>query len=319
MKTTLPKIFPSAEVLIKYLSPMLNLKEGSLEIISRQSFLEASTFPVEIVICKIENGEQVNLFCKYLGGLGPNNYGHRGGVEYESKIYEEIISRIPSSKIKFYGQCWISETSETLMVIEYMGEALRMLYSGEPDAVNKAAAWIGNFHRHFEGYNSDFIKVYDTDYFKIWSDRFRNLNKTHHLNQPWLNELADYFDDNTALMVKQPVTVIHGEYYPKNILLKDGIIYPVDWESAAIAPGEIDLASLIEGWENEMAIRIIETYIKHRWPDGNFNETDFKKRILMSQVYFYFWWWPENVNDKNLTASEPFEKLYHLFKETRLS
>ena len=45
--------------------------------------------------------------------------------------------------------------------------------------------------------------------------------------------------------------MIHGEYYPHNILFQSGVVRPVDWETAALAPGEIDLATLCEGWPPE--------------------------------------------------------------------
>jgi thiamine kinase-like enzyme len=82
--------------------------------------------------------------------------------------------------------------------------------------------------------------------------------------------------------------------------MKEGIIYPVDWESAAVAPGEIDLASLIEGWDKDIANRVIESYRKNRWPSGNLPVGLFEKRLLLSQIYFHFWWWPEKkeVNEK---------------------
>ena len=47
-------------------------------------------------------------------------------------------------------------------------------------------------------------------------------------------------------------TVIHGEFYPKNVLIHDGIVCPIDWESTAISVGEIDLAALTENWSEEI-------------------------------------------------------------------
>ena len=56
-------------------------------------------------------------------------------------------------------------------------------------------------------------------------------------------------DEFIAQLLAAPRTMIHGEFYPGNILYEKGRICPVDWESAAIAAGELDLAALTEGWQ----------------------------------------------------------------------
>src|SRR5207302_1086495 len=79
-------------------------------------------------------------------------------------------------------------------------------------------------------------------------------------------------------------TILHGEYYPSNILARRAAAYPIDWESAAIGPGEIDLASLTEGWPAPIQARAIEAYRQARWPDGapeNFARTLEAARLYM--------------------------------------
>jgi hypothetical protein len=306
--------FPETNILTDHLTRMLGKGHGPVEIISRSNFIESSTFPVEIVTCKTVDGRNYNLFCKYLAGMGPNNFGHRGGVEYEARIYQDILDKTPIAKISFYGQCRLNNNDDLLLVIEYLGETLRMLYSGEANVLNKASKWIGNFHRLQESNSPSFVTVYDKAYYKTWSDRFRKLTSSFNEKFPWLEKLANYYDDNIVCMISCPQTIIHGEFYPRNILLKDKIIYVVDWESAAIAPGEIDLASLIEGWGEDIAGSVRNEYKTSRWPDGNFKEEEFQNRLLMAQIYFHFWWWEEKADSKGLKQVESFKKLYKLYK-----
>ena len=47
---------------------------------------------------------------------------------------------------------------------------------------------------------------------------------------------------------------IHGELYPENIITSGQRVCTVDWQSAAVGPGEIDLASLTEGYWPETVI-----------------------------------------------------------------
>lgn len=306
---------PDTRTLTKYLSAMLMKEDLPVEIISRNDFYETSTFPVEIVTCNTGNGKNIDLFCKYLGGIGPNNYGHRGGVEYEAKIYSDILDKTPCSKIKFFGQCRIAGGMDTLLVIEYLGETLRLHYSEDLNAWLKASEWIGNFHQINEGKAPAFVKTYDKAYYVIWSERFKNLTNAYSENHPWLEELIKYFVVNVEVLLKGPQTIIHGEYYPKNILLKEGIIYPVDWESAAVAPGEIDLASLIEGFDMETSENVKDVYKNARWPSGNIPVDEFEKRLLISRIYFHLWCWEENSDILSLNDSEAFRQLYKLSKE----
>lgn len=304
--------FPNNEILTLHLSSLIENDQTEVNIILRSDYLESSTFPVEIVTCQTSDGKILNLFCKYLAGMGPNNFGHRGGLEYEAKIYEHILERIPLSKIKYFGQCRLDHNDDLLLVIEYLGEKQRMLYSDDPDALIKAATWIGKFHTIYENKFSDHIKIYDRDYYFFWSERFRNSTKIHHNNFPWLNGLANYYNENIKFLIEGDQTIIHGEYYPRNILLREGMIYPVDWESTAFAAGEIDLASLIEGWDIENTKAAIDAYKKSRWPKGIFNESEFENRLLLARIYFHFWWWEENSDTFDLKENKSLQQLQQL-------
>ena len=113
--------------------------------------------------------------------------------------------------------------------------------------------------------------------------------------------LLVFLKNNLALLISEPQTIIHGEYYPANILIKDGAIYPIDWESAAVGPGEIDLATLIEGWDQKLAEEAKQAYIISKAASGTFSQAVFEKRLLLSQLYLFMRWWPDNLN--NLSAN----------------
>ena len=303
------KTYPDTVILTQCITDMLPKEDAPIKIVSRHEFIYSSTFPVEIVTCKTVRGEQLSLFCKYLGGKRPNNYGHHGGVEYEAKIYEGILDKTSCSTIRYYGQCNIPGSSETLMVLEYIGATYRMNKTIEPEPLPVAAKWIGIFHHLNEGNAPAFVTVYDRSYYSGWSSRFRNLTSRHYEKYPWIERISNFFDDNMDSMLSGDLTIIHGEYYPHNVLMKNGIIYPIDWESAAIAPGEIDLASLTEKWESDIANRAIEAYKKNRWPNGIMPVNEFEKRFLLSKLYFIFRWWSEFGMNSDFTKSEPYQRL----------
>lgn len=280
------------KTLFEQLSSLL-LGEGSLaEIKSREKFVEQGTYPIELVTCRMGDSRELVLFCKYLAGGGPNNHGHRGGVAYEAKVYSEIISKISLPAIKYFGSREISEKNELIIVLEFIGKNLRFAYSKEKDVLQKAATWIGAFHGLFEENHPDFIKKYDKDYYNHWLNWFKELAKPFYHEFPVIQELIRHFEENMEMLLSVSHTLIHGEYYPRNVLIKNGIIYPVDWESTAIAPGEMDLASLIELWDKVSVDGAKESYLKARWPNGNYSRADFEQRLAICRIYLFFRWCP---------------------------
>lgn len=278
---------PDTGLLTDHLSKLFSINAEPVEVISRSPFKGSSTFPAEIIHCKFPDGRVLPLFGKYLAGLGPNNYGHRGGVEYEIKIYDEVLRNVPLSKAGYWGKCFFPENNETLLLMEYLEGTMSL--KGNPDINHylRAAAWIARMHQFFENKVPSFVKVYDTAYYFVWTKRMMNepsILAAH----PWLAEVISYFHEHISILTNAPQTLIHGEYYSKNILIKEEHVYPVDWESAACAPGEIDLASIIEARKEEVATRIKESYIATRFTNNEFDETDFARRLCMAQLYLHF-------------------------------
>jgi hypothetical protein len=276
------------ELLTAHLTKLLSANASSrIEIVSRSPFKGSSTFPAEIISCKLPDGQVINLFGKYLAGLGPNNHGHRGGVEYEIKVYDEVLRDLPLTKVNFWGKCYFIETNETLLLMDLLQDSASL--KGNPDITLylKAASWVAQMHHFFENKVPPFIKMYDQDYYFIWLKRMEDAPEI--LNaQPWLADVIEFFRQNIDILLKAPQTLIHGEYYSKNILIKNGIIYPVDWESAAYAPGEIDLASIIEARKEEVVERIRKSYIDSRFVNPGFDELAFEKRLSMARLYLHF-------------------------------
>ena len=78
---------------------------------------------------------------------------------------------------------------------------------------------------------------------------------------------------------------------------------PADWESAALAAGEIDLASLTWGWEDDVASLCEQQYCLVRWPDGT--PDDFALRLTAARVSGTSGWLGDSENDNNLEAMVP--------------
>jgi thiamine kinase-like enzyme len=218
----------------------------------------------------------------------------------------------------FYGIH--NDQNITILVIEYLEMAQRVSKVRQNDAMLKAANWIGMFHRLNETKAKQnklpFLLSYNHEYYTSWVDRtlkFTNeIAKTEYY--PWLKNLCTKLENKIDLLWNISPTIIHGEYYPENILFQNNKIYPIDWQSAAVAFGEIDLASLTEGWGDKVEKECKEEYKHVRWPCGTPNS--FEEMFLYAKMYWQFRWLgksPDWTNDEKLTPC--FETLYSLGKE----
>src|SRR5438132_12962708 len=136
-----------------------------------------------------------------------------------------------------------------------------------------ASIWIGKFHavneKRLLSPGLKFLHRYDRKYYIGWARRTNRLFSNLQPRFPWLPTVCKEFGTLLPVLLKRAtLTVIHGEYYSPNALYQDGICSPVDWQSAAIAAGEVDLASLTHSRPRQMMQKCEREYGESRWPKG---------------------------------------------------
>jgi Phosphotransferase enzyme family len=285
-------------------------------ILQRQPNAYASTFPSEIVRCRLGNGSELCLLCKYGAGQSPGTAGHRGGVAYEAAVYHHLLPSLHLSAPRYYGSHSDAESGRTWLIIEFVEHGIRASEVPAPAAALRLAArWIGRFHAANEARLATapfpFLSTYDPDYYRQWARRTAQFARDWHLRCPWLPTLCERFADCVDALCGTKLTVIHGEYGPKNILVRDEEIYPVDWESAAVAAGEIDLASLTQKWPEEVARACEQEYQRTRWPEGP--PPEFPRTLELARLYWEFRW----LGDRPEWLAQP--KVRARFEELRLA
>ena len=265
---------------------------GELTVISRQPNIYCSTFPSEIVTCRLGDRQKIRVLCKYSAEVDNESYGTRRGIEYETDVYRQLLQTLDLSCPTFYGAYREPANNRTGLVLEYLADSVRLIHSSDIGTVLEAAAWIGRFHAlcstRISSPALSFLNSYDPEYYRGWARRTLNMEQQSGLAPRWLETVCSRFDEVIEMLCEAPSTIIHGEYYPKNILLHDGLIYPVDWESTAIASGEIDLATLTEGWAPDDIERLELEYQQARWPQGS--PYDFHRVLVAARIYIQFRW-----------------------------
>jgi hypothetical protein len=302
--------FPTIQQLTTALQSVLAADRYALSdvsIIERQPNPKMKTFLTEVVTCRLDGATDLRLFCKYEAGRRQSSYGHRGGVRYEAEVYRRVLRSCKLTTPYFYGAYCDAVTGDTWLVLEYLNKHARANH-GETYAHIKddfvrlrhklglAARWIGLFHAAnqtgLSGCRESFLKTYDGDYYFGWALRTALFAETLRERYTWLPTVCRRYQE-LDLLSGLPATIIHAEYYKHNFIHLDGAIYPVDWESAAIAPGEIDLASLTERWPAEIVRHCEAEYCHARWPEGA--PSGFNKTLDAARLYVEFRWLGDNA------------------------
>jgi aminoglycoside phosphotransferase (APT) family kinase protein len=132
------------------------------------------------------------------------------------------------------------------------------------------------------------LKRYDRIYYAQWARRTREFAARLGLGLRGPPAVCDGFESVVPDLLGRRPTAIHGEFYPHNIILHADSAVPIDWESAAFGAGEIDLASLTEGWSVDDVDECMREYAAARWPEGV--PSEFDATFNAARLYLDFRW-----------------------------
>ncbi|NUQ10862.1 MAG: aminoglycoside phosphotransferase family protein [Gemmatimonadaceae bacterium] len=263
-----------------------------------------------MVTARGADGTELRLLCKYARTNSHPAFGHRRGIEYEIRMYADLLSELQLPTPRYYGSHHEPSTGEYWLVMEYFDGGLTVNKGPQPAAIVSAAQVMGDLHARGETLlrQADFgdLIEYDTDYFRSWASRLLEYAEPLSDQYPWLGALCDGYMALAPHLAAFPTTLIHGEYTVHNVLLREGTIprerwteiaaqrggvgvAPIDWESAARSFGEIDLAFMLDGaWPSDIQQICVEEYILHRF--GSPAPPEFERRFLAAQLYMHVRW-----------------------------
>jgi Phosphotransferase enzyme family len=264
----------------------------AVRVIERRPNPYSTTFPSEIAKLELADRAMLHAFLKYESGGSNGSHGHRGGVPYEARVNRLLLRPLGVSVPEFYGFYADEQGGMSLLATEFMAGSIAVNKSSSTAGMERAAEWIGHFHARGEkllaGRPFPGLTQYDRAYYVGWSRRAEQATVEAGISAEWLQKAFAGFRQSVDCLLSMPASPIHGEYYPHNVLVHDGRIRPIDWESAAVAIGEIDLAALTERWPAETVERCGRAYEQARWPRGA--PTEWGRRLRLAQLYLHFRW-----------------------------
>jgi aminoglycoside phosphotransferase (APT) family kinase protein len=256
----------------------------------REPNVYTSSFPSEIVTCAFDDGVERRLFIKrYVPGVH-DGFGYWRGGPYEARIYGDILASLDLGTPALFGSWSDPATDHTFLALEHV-DGLR-LHRSAPSSLVDVGRWLGALHRQGTPVATAHpsVRRYDAAFFRGWSERALRCVREVRPDTDWIEALVHRFDEQMVplLLADEPVFV-HGELYPENVLVAGERICVVDWQSAAIGSGAIDLASLTEGyWQPDLVRDCREAYLRARWPDGDHATID--DAMEAAQLYWALRW-----------------------------
>ena len=182
----------------------------------------------------------------------------------EVNVYRRIHPLLEMDTAQLYG----------LVVDQFIGRywlflgnvAAPELYQfGNIEVWIKAARWLAGLHASHASDPESARSVapqllkHDVVYYQTWFQRALSFLGCA------MEPIESCYNDAIDYLLRLPRTLIHGEFYASNVLVKKWgtniRICPIDWEMAAVASGILDVAALASGnWSRSQRLSIAKAW-----------------------------------------------------------
>lgn len=240
--------------------------------IVRRASPYASTFSIEEIDVTFEDGSELPLVLKDSNRRAVVGRGQNAQPDFlhdpmrEIEVYRQVLPHAPHGTPIHYGH--IINPAGSMIFLERI-DGVELRDAATFSMWELAAQWIARFHRSFVTIDLTTLAqcskllVYDESFYWRWLERAQRFAPNRPMRRV-LDRIARGYGRVVSRLTGLPPTVIHGEFYPSNILVRhtDNEVHvgPVDWEMAALGPGFIDLAALATGWNTRAQRALMRAY-----------------------------------------------------------
>jgi hypothetical protein len=262
----------------------------------------SSSFPVDELDVRLDDGAELHLVMKDLSAAAMSQAARRARPEFlyeprrELQTYRWILPHAPAGTATWYGAVENSTMRRHWLFLERVA-GLELRHVGPLGVWQHAARWIARFHRAFPSGGERLVHtarllVYDDAFYWRWLERAQRFAVKCSRARNTVGRIARGYQAVVDRLVRLPRTLIHGEFYPCNILVggtgRAVRVCPVDWEMAAFAPALMDLASLTTGWaprSQRALIRAYRTALPHDDGSAAHLDEDFDRNLEACRLH----------------------------------
>ncbi len=227
----------------------------------------ATVFPADIVEARLADGTVSRLFVKYLGSE-ESAHPDKLGPEREIRLYRDVLVGEGLPVVRFFGAPWQPRLGRHQLILEHVDD-WNLKYHDLP-VWYRAAHEVGRLHAWFADRlpvlrDSGVLSRLAGEYVWDWARRAaaEATDRGSELGARVAGVLRRY-DVVAATLDAAPATLVHNDLSPKNVVAdsseKPPRICLVDWESAGIGSGLLDLTNLSYGLGLEARRRMRDAY-----------------------------------------------------------
>ncbi len=196
--------------------------------------------------------------------------------EREIHVYQKILSQIDCGTPRFVGSHVDRDSHQYWLLLERARGPL-LWQVGQDRHWKASARWLAKFHHlarplslGIECDDHANLIRYNEPCFLNWANRAEGFLSNHFDTGDTamtrrFRVMFNRYDRVARFLSRLPQTLIHGEFYPSNVIMRRECrshhVCPIDWELAGTGSGVLDLAALSFGdWSPEKKRELIRAY-----------------------------------------------------------
>jgi aminoglycoside phosphotransferase (APT) family kinase protein len=269
--------------------------DRAIHVLGRRACPYASSFQIDELDVRFTDGSSVQLVLKDLGSESMGEEARRARPEFlyspqrEINAYRWILPHAPAGAAGWYGPATRHSADRDWLLLDRVNGS-QLWQVGDVSIWQQTAAWIAQFHCAFTPLEAQQLAeragvlLYDEEFYWLWMQRAQRFADGDRDKQRIIAVVAQHYRAVVERLTGMPRTLIHGEFYASNVIVKERArvrVCPVDWEMVALAPGLIDLGALIAGWAGPTQRAIARAYLAA----GKGNETASWPEIRLSREF----------------------------------
>ncbi|MCA1677080.1 MAG: phosphotransferase, partial [Actinobacteria bacterium] len=227
-----------------------------------------TSYTTVALTARLRGGRALRLFLKDFGYSRLPKDSADSRRRRELHVYRDLLAGTGLGAPEYYGALWDEHEGRRWLLLEHVdGVQLR---DCEFDAWIPSAAWLAQLHAHFDGRaaeleGSPLLIRHDEDYFRSKAANvLRAVRRFSARSRRRALELVTGYDELALPMASQPLTLVHGNYQSKNIVIGPSAaqlrVAPVDWEVAAVGSALYDLGHLLDGYRGKRLDVLLDAY-----------------------------------------------------------
>lgn len=269
-----------------------------------------TSFALEELEVTLDDGTVLHAMFKDLSRACLSEAARRAKPEFlhdplrEIEVYRDLLDGAALGTPAYHGS-FVDPAAERywLFIENVPGPVLWQV--GEFDVYEEAARWLARMHAALAPaalVPPRSLLRYDADLYRTWILRAREFAERR--ATPWEDatraaviDLAGRYEPVIEQLTALPATVIHGEFYPSNVIVEQRAatprIAPIDWEIAAVGPGVLDLAALTIGrWTTAQREALAGAYkdAAEAGPGGDSLPDDFHAALELCRLHLAVQW-----------------------------